>query len=79
MAGGLFRPLDQTHGIVAEILAQPSIFKFFRMIETIKIKVIPVYARNYVNLNQRIGRTFNWPLVAQRTQQRARQGRFPRA
>jgi len=53
MAGGLFGPLDQTHGIVAEILAQPSIFKLFRMIETIKIKVIPVYARNNVNFNQR--------------------------
>lgn len=79
MAGGLFGPLDQTHGIVAKILAQPSIFKLFRMIETIKIKVIPVYARNNVNFNQRIGRTLHRPLVPQGAKQRARQRRLARA
>ena len=52
IANGLFWPFNQAHGIVTEILAQTRIFKLFWMTETIKIKVIPVYARNYVNFNQ---------------------------
>ena len=41
-SGRLGRPFDQTQRIVAEVLAQPSIIELFRIIETIKIKVIQV-------------------------------------
>ena len=79
MARGFFRPFNQADGIVAKILAQTSIDKLFRDVETIKIKVIPVYARNYVNFNQRIGRAFHRPGMSQRSQQGTNQGRLPRA
>ena len=49
---GLLGPLDQAHGVVSEVLAKTGILKLFWFIETIKIKVIPVYARNYVNFDQ---------------------------
>ena len=71
IAGGLFRPLDQAHGIVTEIFTQACIFKFFWLIESIKIKVIPVYARNYVNFNQCVSRTLHRPDVAKRAKQPA--------
>ena len=35
-------PLDQTNGIITEILGQTGIIELFWFIETIKIKVIPV-------------------------------------
>ena len=70
IAEGIFGPLDQAHGIATEILAQPRIFKLFRMVETIKIKVIPVYARNYVNFNQCVGRALHRTPVAQCAQKR---------
>ncbi len=73
MARGFFRPFNQADGIVAKILAQTSIDKLFRDVETIKIKVIPVYARNYVNFNQRIGRAFHRPVMAPLTEHRADQ------
>ena len=41
-AGRFLGPLDQTHGVIAEIFVQPGIGKLFWMTETINIKVIPV-------------------------------------
>ncbi len=73
VARGFFRPFNQTDRVVAEILAQTSIDKLFRVVETIKIKVIPVYARNYVNFNQRVGRAFHRPVMSQLTEHRAHQ------
>lgn len=40
MVAGFFRPFDATHGVVAEIFGQACIDKFFRITESIKIKVI---------------------------------------
>jgi len=42
MARRLVRPFDQTDRIFAEIFSETGIDKLFRMVETIKIKVIPV-------------------------------------
>ena len=67
----LLRPLDQTHGVVSEVLAKTGILKLFWFIETIKIKVIPVYARNYVNFNQCVSRAFNRADVADPAQEGA--------
>ena len=64
----LVRPLDQAHGIVPKILAKSGIFKLCCFIETIKIKVIPVYARNYVNFNKGIGWTLDRPDMTERAQ-----------
>ncbi len=79
MARGFFRPFNQANGIVAEILAQTSIDKLFRVVETIKIKVIPVYVRNYVNFNQRVGRAFHRPLMTERSKHGAHQRGLARA
>ena len=38
----LVGPFDQTNGIFTEILGQTGIIELFWLIETIKIKVIPV-------------------------------------
>lgn len=76
VTSSLLRPLDEAHAIIAEIFAKAGIFKLCWVIESIKIKVIPVYARNYVNFNQRIGRTLDRTAVAERTQQRAHQRGF---
>ena len=75
----LFGPLDETHRIRPKVLAEPRILKLFCFIEPIKIKVIQVYARNYVNFNQRISRAFHRPGMSQRSQQGTNQGRLPRA
>jgi len=66
---GLLGPLDQAHGVVSEVLAKTGILKLFWFIETIKIKVIPVYARNYVNFNQCVSRAFHWSDVADPAQE----------
>ena len=42
IAHRLLWPFDQTNGIATEIFAKTGIFKLFWLIETIKIKVIPV-------------------------------------
>lgn len=60
-----FGPLDQTDRIVPKVLTKPCILKLFRFTESIKIKVIQVYARNHVNFNQRIGRAFHRAGVTQ--------------
>ncbi len=73
MARGFFRPFDQTDGIVAEILAQTSIDELFRVVETIKIKVIPVYARNHVNFNQGVGGALHRPVMPELTEHRSHQ------
>ena len=75
----LFGPLDETHRIRPKVLSEPRILKLFCFIEPIKIKVIQVYARNYVNFNQRVGRAFDRPLVSERTKHRTNQCRFPGA
>lgn len=69
MPRGLLRPFDQADGIVAEIFGHTSISKLFWIIETIKIKVIPVYARNYVNFNQGVSRAFHGTGVTKAPQQ----------
>ena len=74
IAGRLLRPLDQTNCIVAEILAKPCIQKLFRKVETIEIKVIPVYPRNHINFNQCIRRAFDRTDMTKCTQQCAHQG-----
>ncbi len=71
---GLFRPFDQANGIVTEILAKPCIHKLFWKVETIEIKVIPVYPRNHINFNQCIGRAFDRPAVTSCAQQCAHEG-----
>ena len=76
MPSGFLWPFDQANGILAEIFAQTSIGKLSWIIETIKIKVIPVYARNYVNFNQCISRAFHWTDVPQTSQQSTNQGGF---
>jgi epoxyqueuosine reductase len=73
LAGGFFGPLDEAHAIIAEIFGKTGICKLFRLIEAIKIKVIPVYARNYVNFNQGVGRAFHRSVVTEPAQQRAHQ------
>ena len=60
-----FGPLDQTDRIVPKVLTKPCILKLFRFTESIKIKVIQVYARNHVNFNQRVGRAFHRAGVTQ--------------
>ena len=72
-AGRFLGPLDQTHGVIAEIFVQPGIGKLFWIAETIKIKVIPVYARNYVNFNQCVSRAFHGAGVPQGPEQGAHQ------
>ena len=54
-----FGPLDQTDRVLPKVLTEPCILKLFRFTESIKIKVIQVYARNHVNFNQRVGRAFH--------------------
>ncbi len=71
VSSGLFRPLDQAHCIFTEIFAKAGIVKLFWFIESIKIKVIQVYARNYVNFNQCIGRAFHRTSVSKPSQKGA--------
>ena len=78
MTSRFFGPLDETHRIIPKVLPKPCILKLFCLIESIKIKVIQVYARNNVNFNQRIGRAFHGAGMTERTQYRAYQRRFPR-
>ena len=73
-----FGPLDQTDRVLPKVLTEPCILKLFRFTESIKIKVIQVYARNHVNFNQRVGRAFHGAGMTERTQYRAYQRRFPR-
>jgi hypothetical protein len=54
----------KANGIVTEIFAKPCIQKLFWKVETIEIKVIPVYPRNHINFNQCIGRAFYRPDMA---------------
>ena len=79
VAGSLFGPLDQAHGVFSKILTKAGIVKLCWFIESIKIKVIPVYARNHVNFNQRIGRALHRTGVAECAQQCAYQRRLARA
>ena len=65
MTSRFFGPLDETHRIIPKVLSKPCILKLFCFIESIKIKVIQVYARNNVNFNQRIGRAFHRAGVTQ--------------
>ncbi len=78
IAGSLFRPFDKADTVISEIFFQSSIDKFFRIIETIKIKVIQVYARKYINFNQCVRRAFHRALVSQFPQQRTHQRGFAR-
>jgi len=73
-----FRPLNQGYRVIPKILAEPCILKLFCFIESIKIKVIQVYARNHVNFNQRIGRAFHRTGVPQGPQHGAYERGFPR-
>ncbi len=79
MTSRFFGPLDETHRIIPKVLSKPCILKLFCFIESIKIKVIQVYARNNVNFNQRIGRAFHRTGMSERAQHGANQRRFPRA
>ena len=76
ISSGLLRPLDEAHAIIPKIFTQAGIFKLSWLIESIKIKVIPVYARNYVNFNKCIGRALDRTAVAEPAQQCARQRGF---
>ena len=78
MTSRFFGPLDQTDRVLPKVLTEPCILKLFRFTESIKIKVIQVYARNHVNFNQRVGRAFHGAGMTERTQYRAYQRRFPR-
>jgi hypothetical protein len=78
-SGSLFGPLDQANGIVTEVLAKPCIQELFWKVETIEIKVIPVYPRNHINFNQCVGRAFDRPGMAACAQQRTHEGGFPGA
>ena len=73
MTSRFFGPLDETHRIIPKVLSKPCILKLFCFIESIKIKVIQVYARNNVNFNQRIGRAFHRPLMPRLPEHRAYQ------
>lgn len=76
VSGGLTRPLDQTHCIFTEIFAKTGIIKLFWFGESIKIKVIQVYARNYVHFNQCIGRAFHRPGMSKPSQKGTSKGCF---
>ncbi len=71
-----FGPFHQTQRVIPKILAEPCILKLFCLIESIKIKVIQVYARNYVNFNQCISRAFHRADVSERPQQGAHERGF---
>ena len=73
-----FGPLNQTYRVVPKILTEPCILKLLCLIESIKIKVIQVYARNHVNFNQRIGRAFYRAGVPQGSQHCTHERGFPR-
>lgn len=77
--GSLFGPLDQANRIVTEVLAKPCIQELFWKVETIEIKVIPVYPRNHINFNQCVGRAFDRPGMAACAQQRTNEGGLARA
>lgn len=73
-----FRPLNQANRVIPKVLTEPCILKLFCFIESIKIKVIQVYARNHVNFNQRIGRAFYRASVPQGSQHCTHERGFPR-
>ena len=72
-----FGPLNQTYRVIPKILTEPCILKLLCLIESIKIKVIQVYARNHVNFNQRIGRAFHRAGVSEGSQYGAHKRGFP--
>jgi epoxyqueuosine reductase len=74
--GGLVGPFDQANAVSGEILVKPRIEILFCLIESIEIKVIEVYSRNWMNFNQCVGRAFHRAGLAGCPQQSAHQGRF---
>ena len=70
-------PLDQANGRFVEIIARAGELQFFRVGETIQIKVVASPVLKLLRLHQGIGRTGHGPLVAHRTNQRPCKRRFP--
>ena len=77
---GFVRPLHQTDArrvsMLRKVFIQPCIKILFRLVESIKIKVIEVYSRNRVNFNQRICRAFYRPGITRGAEQAANQCGF---
>jgi len=67
------RPFHEPDAIAGEVFVQARIEKFARIGQPIEIKVIQVYLRNSIKLNERIRRAFDVSGVAERPQQAARQ------
>ena len=67
------RPFHEPDSVAGEIFVQACIEKFARVGQPIEIKVIQVYLRNSIKLNERIRRAFDIAGVTERAQQPARQ------
>lgn len=77
-AGGTLRPLHDAQRIRREVLPESCILPFLVLLETIKIKVIQVYARKVINFNQRIRRALRAARVAKCMDEAARERGFAR-
>ncbi len=62
--------------MLVEVFVQPCFTPFFRVIESIKIKVIQNIRRNYINFNKSVGRALYRAFMAQGLQQSAGEGGF---
>ncbi|HEX5612264.1 MAG TPA: hypothetical protein VFX67_06400, partial [Burkholderiales bacterium] len=78
-AGGALGPLHDAERIRREVLPESCILPFLILLETIKIKVIQVYARKVINFNQRIGRALCAARMAKRVDEAARERGLARA
>ena len=67
------RPFNQPDAVAGEIFVQTRIEKFAWIGQPIEIKVIQVYLRNSIKLNEGICRTLDISGVSERAQQSARQ------
>lgn len=68
---GLLGPFNEANRSLVEVLVQPCFMPFFRVVESIKIKVIQNIPRKYINFNKGIRGAFYSALVTKRAQQSA--------
>jgi hypothetical protein len=68
-----FWPLDETKGILSEVISSPYVFELFGIKETIEIEVIHAALADLVRLHQSIARASNWTPDAEGAQPPAHQ------